>query len=107
MSSSGPVQKEIVTLQCESASISVAEVFSQLSADWLTTALRAQYPAIAVERCRISKIVVGCSAKVWVELEFDDGGKAAGLPSSMIVKSGFHEFDPLMLFSYEMEMLAY
>jgi hypothetical protein len=107
MSLSGSAQDGIVTLQCESASINVAEVFRQLSADWLTTALRAQYPAIAVERCKISKIVVGCSAKVWVELEFDDRGKAAGLPSSLIVKSGFHDFDPLMLFSYEMEMLAY
>jgi Ecdysteroid kinase-like family len=98
---------DCIVLQCDEGSINMEDLSRQISEEWLTQALSVRYTGTVVEQATIIRVFAGFSAKIWVEMTFNEAGRRAGLPSVMIVKAGFNRHDPIMLFSYETEMLAY
>lgn len=64
-----------------------------VTADWLTGALRRRHPGVQVTRLAIGNVIWGSATKVWLLPEYDAAGIAAGLPASMVLKTGF---DPRM-----------
>jgi hypothetical protein len=78
-----------------------------VTAEWLTSCLAGQYPQVEVMACRAGDVMLGASTKIRVHLEYNDVGREAGLPGSMIVKGGFGRHGPEMDFIYWTEMRAY
>ncbi len=99
--------KDSLILQCDIGTIDYEALSQQIDAGWLTSALSERYPGVVVERSSIIRIIAGCSTKIWVEMELNAAGKAAGLPDVVVVKAGFNRHDPIMLFTYEIEVRAY
>jgi hypothetical protein len=95
-----------VLLQCDSGSVDLESIARQLNPAWLTQALAQRSSTVLVQRVKIVRVVAGCSIKVWVELRYANG-RDGGLPRVMIVKAGFGRHDPIMLFTYEIEMQTY
>lgn len=79
----------------------------QITAEWLTQALRERYPAVTVERLRIVDVMPGTSTKIRVHVDLGAVGRRAGLPSSLIVKGGFEAHSPSMAPMYLTEMRFY
>lgn len=79
----------------------------QVDAAWLTVALAERFPAIVVERAEIRDIILGTSTKIRVVLDYNDAGRSAGLPQSLIVKGGFEAHSPAMQPMYFNEMRFY
>lgn len=64
-----------------------------ISAEWLTSALQVRHPGVRVTRLDVGNIIWGSATKVWLHPTYDAAGVAAGLPPSMVLKTGF---DPRM-----------
>jgi hypothetical protein len=64
-----------------------------VDAQWASAALSVRYPGVKVTHLEIGNIIWGSATKVWLSLRYDDAGERAGLPHSMVLKSGF---DPKM-----------
>lgn len=64
-----------------------------ITAAWLTSALQPRFPGVHVTRLTIGNIIWGSATKVWLLPEYNRVGIDAGLPPSMVLKSGF---DPRM-----------
>lgn len=96
-----------IILQCDTGNISIDDLSREISASWLTKALSQKYPGLVVEHSRIARVVAGCSAKIWVEMDFNDAGARYDLPRTMVVKSGFNRHSEIMMFTYDREMHAY
>lgn len=97
----------IVEMQCDVGEVDVDEVLSLVTRDWVSAALARKYPGAVVEHMEIVRVLAGNSTKIWMNLDYNDAGRAAGLPRSVIVKAGFNRHDPVMLFTYQAEMQAY
>ena len=80
---------------------------AEITAQWLTQALRERHPKVTVERAHIVEVMPGTSTKIRVHADFDGAGRDAGLPSSLIVKGGFEEHSPSMAPMYLTEMRFY
>ncbi|MGF6303793.1 MULTISPECIES: ecdysteroid 22-kinase family protein [Paraburkholderia] len=79
----------------------------EISAKWLTAALRFRYPGVEVTSLKCEDVLSGTSTKVRVLLEYKGTGDDLGLPARMIVKGGFEEHSPLMKDMYHNEMRFY
>lgn len=100
-----PIDDRII-MQCENApAVDMEDLSAQLSAAWLTCVLSERNPGVVVEQSSISRIYVGTALKIWVDLKLDDAGRKAGLPSTIVVKSGFDRL-PGMTFTYEILTLS-
>jgi hypothetical protein len=60
-----------------------------ITADWLTAALRTRAPGVTVRRAETVDIKHGTCTKVRLRLEMDEAGQRAGIPRTIIVKGGF------------------
>ena len=61
----------------------------EITARWLTAALRQRAPGVAVRGFEILDVVDTTTTKVRINLQLDDAGKRAGIPGRVIVKGGF------------------
>lgn len=71
------------------SSLSLPREIGQISAEFLTAALQARFPGIAVKGFRIPHVHHGFTTIVRLELELDEAGEASGLPATIILKGGF------------------
>jgi hypothetical protein len=79
----------------------------QVTARWLTEALRISYPGVTVHSMAAAPAVLGTAGKIRVRLTYDAAGVAAGLPASLIVKGGFSDHRELMYREYMLEARFY
>lgn len=79
----------------------------EVTAGWLTEALRVRYPSVTVTSLRSAPTVQGTASKIRVHLTYDAAGQAAGLPPTMIVKGGFSAHRELMYYVYMLEARFY
>jgi hypothetical protein len=79
----------------------------EISAVWLTAALRERCPGVTVEQAEIVDVLFGTSTKVRIRVGYDAIGGAAGLPPTLIVKGGFEAHSPSMRPMYLTEMRFY
>jgi hypothetical protein len=80
---------------------------AEITAAWLTEALRARHPGVTVTRAEIRDVISGTSTKFRVAVEYAPEGGAASLPSSLIVKGGFEDHSPWMAGMYADEVKFY
>jgi hypothetical protein len=78
-----------------------------LTASWLSTALGSVHEGVSVEAARVCDVMEGTSTKIRVALQYNEAGRARGLPSSLIVKGGFEPHSVHMGFMYASEMRFY
>jgi aminoglycoside phosphotransferase (APT) family kinase protein len=64
-----------------------------VSAAWLTQALSVSRPGVVVEQLQIGEVIHGSATKVWLLPQYNALGRSAGLPETMVLKTGF---DPVM-----------
>lgn len=62
---------------------------SEITADWLTAALRQRAPGVTVRGFEVVDVLYTTTAKVRIRLDLDEAGKTAGIPELIIVKGGF------------------
>jgi len=79
----------------------------EISAAWLTAALRERLPGVTVDACRILDVMPGTSTKVRVGLDYAQAGREVALPATLIVKGGFEEHSASMRPMYRTEMRFY
>ena len=78
----------------------------QVTAAWLTAALRQKRPGLTVTRAEIADVILGTSTKIRVRLECAGPG-AETMPRTLIVKGGFEEHSPKMAPMYVNEIRFY
>jgi hypothetical protein len=71
------------------SSIRLPREIDEISADFLTTALRRRFPGITVTDFKIPFIHHGFTTILRLDLQLDEGGRAAGAPSRIILKGAF------------------
>ena len=87
--------------------LDLAAVEAAISTEWLTKALSGAVPGAVVTARRIDRVLVGCSVKVFLSLACNDTALRAGLPTKVVLKSGFGRHGEFMEFTYLAEMLSY
>lgn len=60
-----------------------------LTADWLTSALRRQYPGVTIRACEVVDTAFTTCSKVRLRLDRDEAAIAAGIPDLVVIKGGF------------------
>ena len=78
----------------------------QVTAAWLTAALRQKRPGLTVTRAEVVEVIWGTSTKIRVSLE-GEGPGAREMPRTLIVKGGFEEHSPKMAPMYANEIRFY
>jgi hypothetical protein len=79
----------------------------EITAPWLTAALRERFPGIAVTGLVREDIMQGTATKTRLRLSYDAAGRHAGLPATLIVKGGFAAHREMMAYIYELEARFY
>jgi hypothetical protein len=79
----------------------------QVTATWLTEALRFRYPGVQVTDSRVEDVICGTSTKIRVRCEYNREGREAALPPTLIVKGGFESHSPSMKEMYINEARFY
>lgn len=81
----------------------------EVTADWLTQALRQRAPGVTVRGAQIVHTVHGTTTKITLKLDFDDAGRAASIPERIVVKGGFekHSREVGMNQMFQREVAAY
>lgn len=79
----------------------------EVTADWLTDALRVRYPGVKVTSLAAAPALQGTASKIRVQATLDAAGRAAGLPPTMVVKGGFSAHRELMYREYMLEARFY
>jgi hypothetical protein len=81
----------------------------EITAEWLTTALRVHHPRVVATSVCIGEVLTGTATKVRLLVDYNAAGHAAGLPATYWVKAGFggHELSAAMLCFYEAEVEFY
>ena len=79
----------------------------QITAAWLTAALRFRYPDVTVRRSCVADVIPGTSTKIRMRCDYNAAGRAAGLPATLIVKGGFEAHSPSMQEMYRNEVRFY
>ena len=79
----------------------------QITAPWLTEALRERNPGVTVERVEILDVLPGTSTKIRVRLGYANPGNGPPLPSTLIIKGGFEDHSAAMQPMYLNEMRFY
>ena len=63
----------------------------EVNAGWLTSVLKNRYPGIVVENMEVVEIKNSHTTKLRVALDFNDVGKAAGIPRNVCLKANWSE----------------
>ena len=79
----------------------------QLTPAWMSAALSRSIPGVRVESCSAIEAIWGMAGKARLQLEYNDVGREARLPPTMVVKAGFGRFPPEMDWTYAVEVWAY
>jgi fructosamine-3-kinase len=80
---------------------------AQITAEWLSTALAQRYPGVAVTTFEVTDVMAMTSTKLRLRLEYNDCGRKAALPPTLIVKGGFGEHAPPLAMMYRNEVNFY
>ena len=78
-----------------------------VTAGWLTEALAANHPGVEVLSARADDVLWGTGTKLRVQVEYNEAGRAAGLPRALFVKGGFADHRELMEQCYVLEVRFY
>ena len=78
-----------------------------IDAGWLSEALGIRYACVVVTRATRSEVLHGTATKARVALEYNEAGRRAGLPATLIVKGGFSAHREMMAYVYELEVRFY
>jgi Ecdysteroid kinase-like family len=78
-----------------------------ITAEWLTAALRSRVPDVTVHSVRIVDLIRSTSTKIRLRLEMNEAGKRAGIPETIILKGGFEPHSREMAFMHEKEARGY
>lgn len=78
-----------------------------ITATWLTAALSQRYPGVKVTSLEVADVLAMTSTKIRLKLSYNDAGREAGLPPTLIVKGGFSEHSPPMKMMYRNEANFY
>lgn len=83
--------------------------FEEITAEWLTAALRQRASGVTVRKSEIVDMVRGTTTKIRIRLELDEAGKQAGIPELVILKGGFepHSREVGMNQMFQREVRAY
>ena len=76
----------------------------EISASWLTAALRHRHPGAEVKDVRVVDIINGTSTKIRIAIEY---ARDCGLPPTMIIKGGFEPHSEWMGGMYRTEVRFY
>lgn len=79
----------------------------EITAEWMTAALRQRSPGVTVERLEFVDAIRGTSSKLRYRLDLDAAGKAAGIPETVILKGGFEPHSRDFDFMHEREIRGY
>src|SRR5262245_42929717 len=75
----------------------------ELTPAWMSEALGRSFPEVRVESCSPIEVIWGMAGKARLELTYNDAGRGAQLPDTMVVKAGFGRFPPEMDWTYAVE----
>lgn len=68
-----------------------------LTADWLSRTMQNKYPGVATQKLEIVQLFDSHTTKLRIAVDWNDAGKAAGLPNNLCVKANwsgqFHNVD--------------
>lgn len=78
-----------------------------LTAQWLTAALRQGTPGVTVNAVQVLDVNHGTCTKIRLALDLDAAGKAAGVPDRVILKGGFEAHSRQMGYMHHEEVHAY
>lgn len=78
-----------------------------ISAQWLTTALSIKYPDVMVTGFRVEEVIHGTTTKIRLALGYNDWGREAQLPPTMILKGGYEPHSVPARDMYVNEVLFY
>jgi hypothetical protein len=70
-------------------SLTIPPTREAVTAEWLTHTLGLHYPGVEVTAARVDEFMGHKPNKARVHLHYNQAGKAAGLPATMIVKGSF------------------
>ena len=79
----------------------------EIDTDWLTAALRENFPGVTVRALEFADGIRGTCSKFRLRLDMDDAGRAAGIPDSVFLKGGFEEHSRKLVFLSKTESLGY
>jgi hypothetical protein len=79
----------------------------EIDRDWLTAALRNTAPDMEVRDFEIAGMKRSTCTKIWLKLDLNNAGHAAGLPQSVVLKGGFEPHSRDMHYMHEKEVQAY
>lgn len=96
-------------MQPSTAHFPLPITFEEITADWLTAALRQKAPEVTVRTAEIVDMVRGTTTKIRIRLELDEAGREAGIPDLIILKGGFepHSREVGMNQMFQREVRAY
>jgi hypothetical protein len=101
------VQNTSVKLQARHADMRLPVMPEQVTATWLTAALRFRYPGVTVAQSCVEDVILGTSTKIRVRCDYGAAGRDAGLPERLIVKGGFEAHSSSMREMYANEIRFY
>ncbi len=81
--------------------------FDDITANWVTDALRRTYPDVSVRTVTVGDAMYGTATKIRLRVEYDPAGGGADLPPTIIVKGGFSAHRELMYREYMLESRFY
>lgn len=73
--------------------VSLPLQLDDVTREWVGHALAVRHPGVEVTRLNVGEVLWGSATKVWLQLAYNDAGRQAGLPPTMLLKTGF---DPKM-----------
>jgi hypothetical protein len=79
----------------------------EVTAPWLTAALRTRTPGITVLSAELVDANLGTCSKLRYRLVLDEAGRAAGIPELIMVKGGFEEHARQLSQMHEREVIGY
>jgi hypothetical protein len=80
---------------------------AEITAEWLTAALRTQAPGVTVRGVEVVDVINGTSTKVRLRLDLDEAAQRAGIPAIVILKGGFEPHSRAMEFIHQKEVCGY
>jgi hypothetical protein len=78
-----------------------------IDAALLTHMIGQNHPGVVVESAKIVEQVPGASTKVWIEVAYNEVGRALGLATSLVLKGGFEAHSRNMAYMHESEARFY
>jgi len=90
--------------------IHVPRTFAEVTPEWLSQALAASCPGIAVESATVDKTMGFKPNKARVHLTYNDAGKRANMPATLVIKGSFNGYEPrepIIEFANIAEVISY